>query len=622
MRTIRAQLLTAFALCATLTVLAMAVGVAGLYRLESASVEISRRSWPTADACMEFWIATLAKERARHHFDRGSREAARRQLDWSKKFDAHALDEIAKAGELAPTLLGSLVELSNGLDVATDDFVRAEERTRALASVAVPSTDYEHALRAARRDLADADARAEAIVDRIEAVIEPEERHRDLMMDAAGAVTVRSAQRWKILMVAVGASGLASALGIALFLAHRIVNPLHRLAEVARQLGRGDLDAEVGFCRVDEIGQLGASVDEMAANLRRSRDDLIASESRYRELFEFARHGMAIVDETGRIVEINDSFAAMIGVEREARLGAAFEDLLAEPHRESWPETAERIVAGDTPLVEVDLLRSDGTTVPVNISGLDLPDRRRTFVVADLRQRRSMEQALIQGEKMGAVGQLAAGVAHELRNPLFVISNVLYEIKDTIPHPSPIVLESLAMAEEENRRARGIIDNLLEFSRRAPPGTTAVELEPAIRQVGRLFRAALADRRIDLALDLSGSTRCRCEPDAIKHVLVNLVANAIDAMPDGGTLTISTEETPAGTALLRVRDSGQGIAPEAQRHVFNPFFTTKRPGRGIGLGLWIVHSTVERFGGRIDLTSAEGQGTSFTIELPLAREAA
>jgi polar amino acid transport system substrate-binding protein len=226
-----------------------------------------------------------------------------------------------------------------------------------------------------------------------------------------------------------------------------------------------------------------------------------------------------------------------------------------------------------------------------------------------------MEQALVQGEKLSAIGQLAAGVAHELRNPLFVISNVLYELRETLDSAEPETMEHLRIAEDENRRASGIIDNLLEFARPTGEGSCVMEVDEVIRQVARVFGESLVQHRIDLVTDLRSPAPCRFHPDAFKQVMVNLMTNAIDAMPRGGRLALATRDAGYGHVEVRVEDTGDGIPAEKQKDIFNPFFSTKPPGKGTGLGLWLVHSTVQRYDGRVSFQSQEGRGSTFSLAL-------
>jgi signal transduction histidine kinase len=237
------------------------------------------------------------------------------------------------------------------------------------------------------------------------------------------------------------------------------------------------------------------------------------------------------------------------------------------------------------------------------------------FVEARLAERRRLELQLVQSEKMAAIGQLAAGIAHEIRNPLGIIMNALYDLAEMLPNPTPEIEEDLHIARTEMGRAQEIINNLLEFSRDTSAEVQGVDLNPLIDRTLQLMRKHLENSGVTATTSLSPVGRCRVSENGIRQVLLNLITNAAQAMPGGGELRVRTSRPSDEQILLEVSDTGTGISSEDVGRIFDPFFTTKEPGEGTGLGLSVVHSVIAKAGGRVVVSSEPGQGTTFRIEL-------
>ncbi|MEM7205080.1 MAG: ATP-binding protein [Planctomycetota bacterium] len=231
-----------------------------------------------------------------------------------------------------------------------------------------------------------------------------------------------------------------------------------------------------------------------------------------------------------------------------------------------------------------------------------------------------LDRQLANSEKLASVGTLAAGVAHEINNPVGVIQNKVQILRYRIDDgdPRPVLLEDLAVVEQHAQRISGIVAGLLAFSREAPFSLEPVDLNRLVRESADLV--AVPFRTADVAL------RTRTDPELepvagsanhLMQVLVNLILNAKDASSPGSVVVVSTRREPSG-AVLSVADRGEGIAPENLSQIFDPFFTTKDVGHGTGLGLAISHGIVERHQGRIEVQSEPEVGTTFRVWLPLA----
>jgi polar amino acid transport system substrate-binding protein len=217
---------------------------------------------------------------------------------------------------------------------------------------------------------------------------------------------------------------------------------------------------------------------------------------------------------------------------------------------------------------------------------------------------------------MAAIGQLAAGIAHEIRNPLGIILNALYDLDHIADTTSPDFQEDLHIAKGEMARAQEIITNLLEFSREGGADMEEVDLDDLLGKTLQLMRKYLETHQIRVATRFGDVGRCLTNQNALRQVFLNLITNAVQAMPQGGELRLQTSRNADNHISIEFSDTGVGIPAHQLNSIFNPFFTTKEPGQGTGLGLSIVHSVIKRYQGSIAVHSDVNQGTTFLIELP------
>ncbi|MDB4968397.1 MAG: histidine kinase [Myxococcales bacterium] len=234
------------------------------------------------------------------------------------------------------------------------------------------------------------------------------------------------------------------------------------------------------------------------------------------------------------------------------------------------------------------------------------------------RELKEAQAQLVQAQKLAALGQLGAGLAHEINNPLGgVIGHVQLLLADKAPQSDDY--DALKHIEEGARRASEVVQNLLRFSvQRKEPVRTGVDLDKLVRDTLSLTESLIRDQKIDLVYDLAGDKpRARADAGQLAQVLLNLVANARTAMPAGGRLRVATRKE-GNQAVVVVEDSGKGIAPEIKERIFEPFFTTKDDWSNVGLGLSVSYRIVEEHGGRIAVDSEVGRGSVFTVYLPAA----
>jgi two-component system NtrC family sensor kinase len=242
-------------------------------------------------------------------------------------------------------------------------------------------------------------------------------------------------------------------------------------------------------------------------------------------------------------------------------------------------------------------------------------------MAADIDQLRELNEQLIRTEKLAAAGTLAAGVAHEVNNPLASISSLI-QILQTRPFTEEGAAEHremLRLISQQIARITQVLRDMMDFARTRPPLRTSLDINRIIEASIRLasFDKDFQKLRLNTALDRD-APQVLADADQLQQVLLNLLLNARDAMPDGGELHIRTRyERLAEELTIEVTDTGTGIAPENRAHVFDPFFTTKPAGTGTGLGLAVCYGIITAHGGRIEMLSNNGRGTRVRVALPL-----
>lgn len=363
------------------------------------------------------------------------------------------------------------------------------------------------------------------------------------------------------------------------------------------------------------------------------------SDSRFRAIINAAPDAVVISDAHGRIAEVNAAALQLYGRSAEELKGADVTSLVPPDARAGLEAELDALELGKaTPGGESSqfAIRPDGQLVPTEVirSRMLMQESRWTVhVVRDTSNRHRLEQQLRHSQKMEAIGQLTGGIAHDFNNLLAVVVGNIDLVQEE--NPPAEVANLLQAAQQAALRGGELTRRLLAFARNQHLEPTAIELPGAIRDFIAMAARTLGPD-IKLLSEIGTNTpQLFADAGELDNVLLNLVVNARDAMPDGGTITIATqlaeldEDHPAVRAgelvsgdyvLLRVSDTGGGIPPESIERIFEPFFSTKGKDRGTGLGLSMVYGFVKQSGGNVKVYSEVGMGTTVSILLPVARE--
>ncbi len=350
---------------------------------------------------------------------------------------------------------------------------------------------------------------------------------------------------------------------------------------------------------------------------------LTRSERRYRRIFEISRDIILVTDTEGIILDGNPLGVNTLANNRpEMLIGKRIKGFFT---REKDFETLVRDIgsSGFVTSREVLLRRLDGATLHALISGSLDPaagDEPATihFLVKDIEQLRQMEKQMAQADKLASIGELSAGIAHEINNPLGVIlgyTQLLLRRKDS----DEGLHGDLKIIEKHVRNCKAIVEDLLNFARSSPTVREPTDINALIEDVVHFITHHAKMGKTTLTARYDGELpRIRIDDKKIRQVIINLVMNALYAVGTTGSIRIETELAAAdNTAVIRVIDDGPGIDPVHLERIFDPFYTTKPTGEGTGLGLSVSYGIVANHGGDIQVVSIPGEKTSFRVSLPL-----
>jgi hypothetical protein len=404
----------------------------------------------------------------------------------------------------------------------------------------------------------------------------------------------------------------------------------------ARRKDGSEFQVEITLSPLGTTGEAMAAIRDITTR-RVAEQALRASEQGYAQAFRSSPDPMTISSaDNGRLIDVNEAYVRVSGNTREEAIGKTSVEL------GHWPRVEDRAHL-------VDLMRRNGrfrdvevtvrykgdlrsclvSAEPVEIAG----ERCSVGIARDITEYKRLQEQLLRSQKLEIVGRLAGGIAHDFNNLLTVVAGhgdrLLARVTPQDPRYRSVMAIRTAAA-----KAAALTRQLLAFSRQQVLDTKVLDLDEVVAGAQTLLETLLGERIALVVEPAPDDLRVVGDPDQLGQVLMNLSVNARDAMPDGGTLRIATSRVEADDAWLRghpgsragsyaalmVSDTGDGVEETVQSRVFEPFFSTKPPAEGSGLGLSTVHGIVEQSGGYIDMQSRPERGTSFTVYLPLVDE--
>ncbi len=434
----------------------------------------------------------------------------------------------------------------------------------------------------------------------------------------------------------VGFFFLTFLIGTYLFLSRTVLTPIRSIQSAAERLSRGDMTVRLpNEERHDEIGALSTAFNAMVDAIVSRDADLRRANDRLRRILDTEPACVLIADNKLNVVDINQAGLDLLRAAHSSDIvGKSFVRFVASEDLERFNQHLGQVTRGKTESIVLQIVNLDGERrwIESHAAEIDLGEgsgRSGIAIIRDKTDELATAAQLVQAQKMESIGRLTGGVAHDFNNLLTVILGNAEALADHLEDKSD--LQRLArMIESAAQRGAELIHHMLAFSRRQVLRPTDLNVNTLIAQMADLIDRTLGEDiriRIETAPDLWLTA---ADPAQMESAILNLSLNARDAMPDGGTLTIETENThldedyaalnPGAESgdyvLIAVSDSGTGIAPDILEKVFDPFFTTKAPGKGSGLGLSMVYGFVKQSQGHIKIYSEIGQGTTIRIYLP------
>lgn len=355
---------------------------------------------------------------------------------------------------------------------------------------------------------------------------------------------------------------------------------------------------------------------------------LRVSEERFRSIFEEAPLGMVIIGTGGKCLQVNREICRILDREPSRIVGKFIADLgFSIGSQHNWDEL-QRVLAGEISCFtwETKLAKDNRETVWIRITATTVHDQNGKLLyglgmMEDINQRKETEEALRRAERLASIGTLAAGIAHEINNPLsaIVLSADAALLASEQPRDGEIVEASLRNIQAGALRCGRIVKSVLQFSRNETSQKWLDDIGAVIRRARDIAKKMAADAGVAIRLEIDDDLpRIVINPTEIEQVLVNMMTNAVQASKPDNCVNVSVGRL-SDNLIIVIEDNGVGMTKEQSERIFDPFYTTRQPTGGIGLGLSISHGIVQEHGGKIYFKSKPGAGTKMTVMLPISR---
>ncbi|MDE3165349.1 MAG: PAS domain-containing protein [Acidobacteriota bacterium] len=432
---------------------------------------------------------------------------------------------------------------------------------------------------------------------------------------------------WLVLATATITLLLVGAIGLVVRLA--VLRRLQRFETAARRIAAGDLERRIPAQGSDTISWLEREFNTMADSVAGLVGEVRTQRERLETVINSIDDGIVVLDTRRKILAANDAFLARVDHSRQDVLGCCCRGLQAGGCDVNDCPTLACLASGGRQVRICERRTAGGKVVWEEVHASPVRDAAGTLqqvveVWRDISERRAAEAHLAEAHRLASVGTLASGFSHELNTPLATVltcvEGILRESASAAPADAGRVRENAAIAREQILRCRGITQHFLRMARGQRAQGDAVDVEAAIRGVARLIEPTAREHGVRVEVrPMPPGTHVRADESEFEHTLINLLLNAIQACKSGGRVAVEVEA--AEQVRIRVRDNGCGIPPESQARIFEPFFSARQG--GTGLGLFLSLHFVRRWQGDLTVASTPGEGSTFEIVLPaLVRSAA
>lgn len=341
--------------------------------------------------------------------------------------------------------------------------------------------------------------------------------------------------------------------------------------------------------------------------VKKQTEELSESQNDLQLTFDAITDFLIVINEDGLIENVNNSFSSWLEKNKNDIINLNFKNI---------------------PLlnaIDVNTIGSKNEVVykgrhyNYHITSLESGNKRILVSIEDNTNEIINRRQMLQHNKMIAVGQLAAGLAHEIRNPLGIIRNYCYVLKSKLTNRDQVVDKSIATIESSVLRASKMVENLLNFSRPNENEFSCIFLKETIKDIIALEKKSIDDKNIKIEINCDDNIEFCTRIESLTHIILNLLTNAVDSVPTGGKIIIDCYKIE-DCLYIDFIDNGEGIEPQNIEHIFNPFFTTKKAGKGTGLGLYIVYNELQKINGEITVKSIVGESTEFKLKFKIKEE--
>ena len=365
-----------------------------------------------------------------------------------------------------------------------------------------------------------------------------------------------------------------------------------------------------------ERGDLSTSIRQITDTLRLSRLELAEANRNLAYLKEFSENiiesaplGIVTIDSLLRVKYWNKGMETITGIKKSVAINRSVQPLLPWISRTTWLQNRPQEMVVQTPSQQ---------TIKINISPFKDPSGGFVVILENITEKKKMEEQLLQTSKLASLGKLTAGISHEIGNPLASISSLVQELSSLdmdSPENADFSVEALKTINSHIERIAKTVRSLGDFARISSSEKTASNISEILDRTVNLVKYDKRFKNIKLTTDIEPVPPFKVNPDQIQQVFLNLMLNALDAMPDGGLLDVSIKNQNSFVEIA-FSDTGPGIDDAVIDRIFDPFFTTKPLGKGTGLGLSICYGIIKEHNGAINVKSKQGGGTTFVIKLP------